>query len=589
MKHKNKILIITLLGLLVSCESPLDKGPLGIISENVVWADQNLIDTYLGDLYNRCDFNSGEGQSDIGLSAAEPCAGGYCRTFGPWPTGYAFTKGLFTAENGTGAGNVMEYWKYDLVRDINSGIEKLEDPENTLDEDYKDAALGELHWLRAFVYLEMVKRYGGLPIIKKPQSIDEPKEDLFLPRNSEEECYDFIAEECDLAESLLEGKKLDYGRATSWAALALKSRAMLYAGSIGEFGTMQLNGLLGISNADKFWQLSYDASKKIIDNGPFALYDANPDPERNYYELFTSAERNVETILAEVFDGEGSKAENWERWAAPALVDGTTFFNIYLETFELYERIDGSPGTVNRDSLVAGIFHDLADFIGKKDPRCRADIFTPECQYLGKTVYMHEGMYIGGKYYTTDSAGLDIPSKGPVRDIQRTGMFCKKRSNEQYDVHSVQHLGGTDYMVFRLGEIYLNLAEAAYALGGKDAEALDALNTVRRRADMPDKTTIDWPIIQNERAVELAFERHRYWDLRRWRIAETVLSSASRPFTGVVWRKDYSNPGMYEIIHTTTGAATDGWPRIFLSHHYYFPISQQRTQENTALVENPGY
>lgn len=587
------IAIFTVMSLTLSCEDPLERTALGIISEDNVWSDEGLADLFVANLFARTGFLPGGGTGDINELVVDACAGGYTRTFGPWPTGYDFTRGSFSAENNTGGGGSNEYWKWDLVRDINTGIAELSNPDNSFPAAYKDIRLGELHFLRGWVYFQMVKRYGGIPIIKAPQTLDQSFEEISVPRNSEEEVYDFIATECDLSESLLTEKTQDYGRPTSWTALALKSRAMLYAGSIGKFGTMQLNGLLGISDANKYWTLSYNASKKIITEGPFSLYGVGAaDPEKAYYELFTKAERNSETIFAEVFEGSGSKAEDWERWCAPALVDGTTFLNTYLETYEMYEYTDGTSGKLDRSTLVKGVFHDMADFIGRKDPRCRANIFLPESQYAGKTVWMHEGLYVNGVLKTSDVSGIEVPAKGPARDIERTGFFNKKRCNEDYLVGSGLELGGTDFMVFRLGEIYLNLAEAAYALEGKDAEALEALNTVRRRVNMPNKPAITWEVIQNERAVELAFEGHRYWDLRRWRIAAKELdrrASKNNKYSGVRWRKDYDNPGMYEIILQTTGVATDSWDRIFEENHYYFPIGLARIQRSPALIENPGY
>ena len=593
MKYSKILILVLTLTAIISCENPLDKQPLGIISENVTWENESLVDLYVGNLYARCEFypgGAGDAQSGVDLLVANSCAAGYCRTFGPWPQGYVFTQGLFT-DQGTGGNGVMEYWKWDLVRDINVAIQKLENNDTeSLPTDFKESKLGELHFLRAWVYFQMVMRYGGVPIILEPQSLDTPIDELSIPRSSEEAVYDLIADECDKAEELLGNKPMLYGQATSWAALALKSRAMMFAGSIGTFGTMQLDGLLGISNPEKFWTLSYNASKKIIAEGPFELYGLGAaDPEKAYYDLFTRAERNSETILAEVYEGEGSKAEDWERWCAPALVNGTTFLNTFLETFEMYEYTDGTAGTLDRSTLVPGVFHDLADILTKKDPRCRANIFLPECTYMGKTVYMHEGMYVDGVYYTSNVPGIDVPAKGPARDIQRTGFFNKKRSNEDYDVNSVFDLGGTDYMIFRLGEIYLNLAEAAFALNKPDNEALNALNMVRNRVNMPDKTTIDWATIQKERKVELCFENQHYWDLRRWRIAEQWLDSDNIRYTGVKWRKDYSNPGMYEIILLTSGNATDAWDRNFEEKNYYFPIGLARRQKSPALIENPGY
>lgn len=590
------MVFVALMSVMLSCsEDPLDRTLIGTFSENVTWSDEKLTDLYVANTFARTGFLPGAGEGSVHKLVVDACAGGYSRTFGGWPAGYQFTRGAFSSQGGSGGNNVNEYWNWQLVRDINDGILQLENPSNTLDQDFKNARLGELHFVRAWVYFQMVKRYGGVPIIKVPQSLGTSIDDVSVPRNSEQEVYDFIIEECDLAEQLLDGKAQVYGRPSSWAALSLKSRAALYAGSIGEFGTIQLDGLLGINDADKYWQISYDASKKIIDEGGFSLHGTGAttpeEAEKLYYELFTkSVDSNSEAIFSEVFFGIGSKAEDWERWNAPAVVDGTTFLNTYLETFEMYEYMDGTPGTLDRSTLVAGQFHDMAEIIGKKDPRCRANIFLPEDEYGGQTVWMHEGLYVDGDLKTVDVDGINVPAKGPARDIQRTGFFNKKRCNEEFLVGPAFEQGGTDYMVFRLGEIYLNLAEAAYALE-RNGEALEALNTVRRRVLMPDKTAISWEVIQNERAVELTFEQHRYWDLRRWRIAHEELNRpGSKPkYSGVTWRKDYSNPGMYEIIHQTSGNATDSWNRVFEEHHYYFPIGLERTQRSPALVENPGY
>ncbi|WP_186826856.1 RagB/SusD family nutrient uptake outer membrane protein [Seonamhaeicola algicola] len=596
-KIKLFIAIFTLGIIVLSCEDPLERTAVGRFSEDSVFNDETLTDLVVANLFARARFLPGSNDLNPSRLVVDACAGGYSRTFGGWPGGYQFTRGLFT-ELGTGGQGTNEYWDWALVREINEVIFKLKSEGNTLPQEYTDTRIGELHFLRAWVYFQKVKRYGGVPIITEPQSFDLALDELQIPRNSEEETYDFIAEECDLAVSLLADKMQQGGRPTHWAALALKSRAMLYAGSIGEFGNMQLNGLLGISNPDKYWQLSYDASKKIINEGPFTLYGDNPssfeEAENLYYDLFTKdAElgNNNEAIFTEVFGGQGARPEDWERWCAPAVVSGTTFLNTYLETFEMYEYIDGTPGTLDRSTLVPGVFHDMDNFIGRKDPRCRANIFLPEVEYGGQTVWMHEGLYVNGVLETSNIDGIDVPAKGPSRDIERTGMFNRKRCNEQFLVGPSRGQGGTDYMVFRLGEMYLNLAEAAYALG-RDSEGLEALNRIRRRVNMPDKLTINWSVIQNERAVELAFEQHRYWDLRRWRIAHIELdrrASKGNKYTGVRWRKDYDNPGMYEIIHTTTGTATDSWDRIFEEHHYYFPIGLARIQRSPALVENPGY
>ena len=163
MKYSKILLLLFTLTAIVSCENPLDKQPLGIISESVTWENESLVDLYVANLYARCEFypgGAGDAQSGVDLLVANSCAAGYCRTFGPWPQGYVFTQGLFT-DQGTGGNGVMEYWKWDLIRDINVAIQKFEGPNSeSFPSDYTESKLGELHFLRAWVYFQMVMRYG---------------------------------------------------------------------------------------------------------------------------------------------------------------------------------------------------------------------------------------------------------------------------------------------------------------------------------------------------------------------------------------------------------------------------------------------
>ena len=155
---------------------------------------------------------------------------------------------------------------------------------------------------------------------------------------------------------------------------------------------------------------------------------------------------------------------------------------------------------------------------------------------------------------------------------------------KRIDEGTVGPLGGeddTDYYVFRMGEVYLNMAEAAFYLGKND-EALAAINTLRSRAAQPAKTEITLAIIQNERQVELFFEDQRYWDLRRWRIAKETLDQVR--LKGL--RYDYNWDTKKYKIRLKNG---DGVVRVFQDRNYYFPLGVDRIADNPNFVENPGY
>lgn len=208
----------------------------------------------------------------------------------------------------------------------NSTISSTGWPSRPVAESDKLTREGEARFLRAFAYFNMVKRYGGVPLLTVTTYPDSPKEIINPPRAKEDEIYQFIVDEIDwITQNEALPKKLgasDLGRATYWAALALKSRAALYAGSIAKLTTEK--GLAGNLNmpdgetgiaperADYYYKASYDASSEIIDEGGFSLYKTYNDGTREGYvktfrKLFTEKNHN-EIIFAEHFTGRPGRA-----------------------------------------------------------------------------------------------------------------------------------------------------------------------------------------------------------------------------------------------------------------------------------------
>ena len=167
--------------------------------------------------------------------------GGEHRNFAPWQA--AFGQVTNTPYNESGA-RLLDYWPYNNIREANVFIENIVQS-TTLDPEYTSVRAAEARFIRAWEYFEMAKRFGGVPIITQAQGADASDAELFVSRNSEKEVYDFIGAEMDEIAQILPSVADQDGRATRWAALALKSRAMLYAASVAQFGTQQLNGLLG--------------------------------------------------------------------------------------------------------------------------------------------------------------------------------------------------------------------------------------------------------------------------------------------------------------------------------------------------------
>ncbi|MDR2916862.1 MAG: RagB/SusD family nutrient uptake outer membrane protein [Tannerella sp.] len=610
-----------------ACQDVLDKKPLDIISDAVVWNDPVLIEAYIAQQYEftpilvqdamECirwwrlsavsaapDFNTAMYMSDklggqLATSVLAEGKAGFC------PSGAEAYKisGLQI-----GGAPPLEYWElpYKTIRNLNEFIERV--PNSPMDPAIAKLRIAEARFLRAFNYFAMVRRYGGVPLVTKVAKLDDPYEILYPKRDSEKAIYDFIISEMDdIAEVLSE--TVDYGRPTKEAVLAMKSRVALYAGSIAQFGTVQLDGLLGFPSgeAHSYYRKAYDAANEIIKGGKHYLYDVNPDKVQNFKDLFI-VKRNPEMIFVkqhewtDFYNGGNGWSWNFLQSPQPGGVWGIgNGLAPYLETVEAFEYVDGRSGKLDRQAIQQGEWY-LDDIFGEKDPRFYASVWMQDTPWkispTGK-VEFHFGLLEDGKIID-DPNGSSKDGKVRARgyqNYQNTGFGVMKLIDESRPASADQGQDGQDYPVFRYGEILLNFAEAAFELG-ETGEAFRAVNEIRKRAGIFELNSITREQIRHEREVELAFEGHRYWDLRRWRIAEDVLT---RHYSGLKYILDYesvknnydddpSTPTTTPKYRLVVVEKIDGEPGIhFPAHNYYFPINLSRTAANPNLIENPGY
>jgi hypothetical protein len=304
MKSYNWLLAILFLTF-VSCEDDfLNQPPLDRITDSDVWSDRDLMDTYIFKIYDNMpwnylqDFGGGAGfgaqrevLSDIAMS-----------TYSWTPATNTFRPGNW----GTATNNwPLDWWGYFNLWKINYALANIEGlGEDVLSKDERENRLGELYFMRAYSYFEMAKRYGGVPIILEAQDPNTTPEDEYFPaRNTEQETYDQVLEDAQRAFELLpdrwNGQK---GRAGKWAAKALISKAALYAGSIAKYGSVELDGLVGIpaAAANAYYELALQASAELINDGGYTLFNKYPDPADNYYHLFVD-ETDDETIFMKVW------------------------------------------------------------------------------------------------------------------------------------------------------------------------------------------------------------------------------------------------------------------------------------------------
>ena len=588
---KKIYLYLFLILFLSSCINDfLDKKPIDRIADDAVFEDQTLIDAYIYELYNQLPLHMnsvGWAWNPNGAAVYFPMV--ICdeavQQVTYWNHHTKWNQGLEDASN-----TYDQWWGYATIRKMNEFLEKIKDA--GVGEDIKNTRMAEVRFLRAFAYFELVKRYGGVPLIDKVQQIDASDEELFVARNTEKEIYDFIYSELDEINSLLPDTRgdLDYGRATKYAALALNSRAMLYAGTIAKYGKLQLGGIVGLpaSEANDYLQKSYDASKKIISyaesTGNIALYNKYPDDKaKNFYQLFID-ERNTETIFSVQYNGLSGKGHSLDFWLA---VQGISVgwgqeVNVLLELVEAFEYKDGTPGQLDKDALSQGEYN-IIELFANKDPRFNGSVLYQDSPWQGSKIERYSGTWDKDGTLKTSSSQL-IDGKvacSPGGGAYAVTGFTPKKYYDERLVAPLVDQSETDFIVFRYGEILLNFAEAAYELNKED-DALDAINQIRRRAGITEKGSLTLDNIRNERRVELAFEHHRHWDVRRWR---TAVRDLSGNFSGMIYYLD-SRTGKYTL---TFNKQVDGYSRLFQEKHYYHPITPDRIANDPNLIENPGY
>jgi len=597
---------------LTSCETDwLEREPPSILLDEQVWNDANLITGVLSNFYDRIPAHTS-------------------LTTG-WTEFAAYDEAMWSGQsNQEGLNNIVSYpfdrwglWNFELIRDINLSIKKLQEI-SALEESRKTQFISELRFIRAQIYFEHVKRMGGVPIITEELIYDfsgDPS-GLQFPRNKEEEVYDFIATELDAIIPSIgnEGSKT---RANRFTALALKSRAMLYAASLAKYNNQMgapislPGGEVGIpaARAEGYYNQSLDASLEIINEGGYALYQENPDLGENFYEALVSKNNNSEVIWAQDFLSSADKRHGftYENIARSVREDnlGSSAIAPSLNLVEDFEYLDGSSGELrirNADNTDYVYYDEVEDIFADKDARLYGTVVYPGANFKGQEIFMQAGVMVwnGSSYNVVESNGLATvhgdggvltAAAGPHRSIQEvsnTGFYLRKYVDNGPQTSTRGIRSEVWWVRFRLGEVYLNAAEAAFELG-RTAEALQLVNVVRERAGFGPNSLTELTIqkIRNERRVELAFEDHLVWDYKRWRIAHTQWSGNNNNPNSVVYslypyrivRPGDSRDGKYVFVKAV--APRFRAPRFFQLGNYYSLIGQDLIDANPKLVRNP--
>ena len=357
----------------------------------------------------------------------------------------------------------------------------------------------EVRFLRAYFYFELIKRYGGVPVITRPVEIGDS-----FPRNTLDSCVNFIVKECDdiaLGLPIKYTEQENLGRATRGAVLALKSRVLLYAASdlfnspekwASGYANKDLISVKPIDRKER-WKKAADAAKDVID-----LTDAGYALSNNYQGVFRSY-TDAEIILARR-DG---ASNDFEKTNYPVGYDlGNSGNTPSLNLLDDYEMLDGTAFDWNNKNHAANPYKG-------RDPRGAFTILSNMTKFNGRPVEC----WTGGR----DGKGVPRATK--------TGQYLLKYIDPELNLLEGRTSVHT-WILIRLAEVYLNYIEALNEYQPTHSDIKIYYDKIRRREgikmpELPDGLDQDAvrQKIRHERRIELAFEDHRLWDARRWMIA----------------------------------------------------------------------
>lgn len=585
---------------LCSCVD-MDLEPKDELGESTLYKDAPLLQAYLNNQY----YYVGHG-----FSARELLLAGLCdeaRFTHGWSDPVFTIEGNVTPAELGGITRFRQFnWSevYKGIRECNMILENTEDGVTTItDQDFLNKIRGQAIFIRAYHYHNLIRIYGGVPIIKKVFALND---DFFVGRNTLEECVNFVAEECDKAAELLPNKWDDAntGRVTKGAALTLKSRMLLYAASDlfnkpNAWATGYKNPeLIGYTDNNRIvrWQAAKAAAKAVIDLNQYKLYKENPAPDdsiaRNFHEIFIT-KQHEEIIWQKFFLAKDVDNTRYARWYGPNGYGGWGSDSPTQQIVDYFMMRDGSKFDWSNPAHAVNPYEN-------RDPRLRGSILydgvTFQKRIAATETWDPVGIietaisieYIGSNGIKATRPGLDT-RQGPYEDWNGsyTGYYINKFIDNSIAINSDQQEIPWIYM--RYAEVLLNYAEACIGTGD-EAEAITTLNKLRKRAGMPNipattKGDALLDLCRNERIVELAFEEHRFFDARRWLTAE---DDFSRKASGIdITAKLNADNMTYTKTYKVPSSVTQY--RKFNIQNYLSPIPEKEMKSNSLFIQNPGY
>lgn len=597
MKKIYYLLIILFIAGLAGCEDDfLDQTVTTDLDEEAVFSDSSYTVAFLTDIYTDIGFSSAPDRFGDGGFLFRQVTGGL-QTASDEATPRVINRITTDMQFITGTVNPIiidaAAWNvpYENIRKVNQFLKHL--PGTPLKDDLKKTYAAEARFLRAWYYAILLQHFGGVPLIG--DKVFSPDEQIPAVRNTYEECVNYIVAECDAAAKALivKPRGRDFGRAGAGACMALKARVLLYAASPLHNGGGFAPGhpaeaLVGYPAAnEERWKKAADAAKELIDLGAYQLYVSDglaeipgklngvPEPGFGFYGQFLASDYTSfgafnGIILMKMEDmGQGR-----ERLFQPPSRGGSGGGGFpYQETVDAFGMSNGKAIT-DPDSG-----YDPLNPYANRDPRFYYSIIYdqdmlspggPDASY--EPVDIYRGTYEGSPA-TQDAVHTGTP----------TGYYINKMLHRSITANSFIE-GPQSRPLIRYAEILLSFAEAMNEYAGPTPEVFEAVELVRQRAGL-DPYQLDPGLsreemraaIRNERRVELAFEGFRFWDVRRWMIAE---ETQNRVMHGM------------EVLRNGTEVRFNEFAvreHQFRRAMYFWPIPQIETGKSPELIQNPYY
>jgi hypothetical protein len=551
---------------LAGCKKYQDNGPLEYLTENDIFnpLDKNgtRAQQFLNDIYanmptgfNRIDGNFLDAATDDAMPSQE---GTNVENIT-----YARISSVVTNPDGAWGKN------YTGIHDVNLFLKKIDIVPRPTDVPFWKA---EARFLRAFFYFELVKRYGGVPLIG--DTVFNYTDDLQKARNTFEECVNYIVAECDAIKDKVKPEPLqsaDWGRISRGAVMALKSRVLLYAasdlynGGVPAEASAAQKPLQGYPTYDlSRWDKAAKAAQDIINlsGAPYGL-------ETTVNNVFLNR-KTKETILSFL---RGTSSDIETNNGPVGFFNQASGNGMTSPTQNLVNAFPMLSGKAITDN---GSLYDPANPYNNRDPRLALTVLYNGATWLNRKIETFEG-------------GLDKPNRN--RSVQtKTGYYLRKFMGN-FATATQYAASNHNFVIFRYAEIMLNYAEAQNEFAGPSDPVYKVLYDLRKRAGIQagadQRYGLKYPMsqielkeaIRNERRIEMAFEEQRYWDIRRWKIAGTTFN---KELKGMKIIKDANGNFSYQEV--TAGKIVFADPKMYL-----YPVSFTETSKNSNLVQNSGW